>query len=221
MIDRLIVALVLGLGWMTSANADVIKLNFDSVFSGTAPAGVAPWLTATFTDIGIGSVRLEIVASGLSGLESVDGVYFNLDPVRNPASLSFVRDAASTGPTAANTDIGLGLDAFRADGDGFFDILFELPPPPGSQAARFTAGESLIYQISSPGLSAAAFAFLSAPGPGGGPGPQFAAAHIQQIGGSGASGWIGASVSTVPLPGALGLLFAGLATLSAARRRRG
>lgn len=221
MFDRLIVALVLGLAWMTSANADVVKLDFSNVFSGVAPAGAAPWLTATFTDIAAGSVRLEILADGLSGLESVDGLYFNLDPLLSPLALSFVRDAASTGPTAANIDIGVGVDAFRADGDGFYDILFGLPPPPGSQAARFTAGESLIYLISTPGLSAASFAWLSTPGPGGGPGPQIAAAHIQQIGGSADSGWVGATVSAVPLPGALGLLFAGLATLSAVRRRRG
>ncbi len=190
-------------------------------FRASRPRARAPWLTATFTDIAAGNVRLEILAGGLSGLESVDGLYFNLDPLLSPLTLSFVRDAASTGPTAGNIDIGVGVDAFRADGDGFYDILFGLPPPPGSQAARFTAGESLIYQISTPGLSAASFLWLSTPGPGGGPGPQIAAAHIQQIGGSADSGWVGATVSTVPLPGALGLLFAGLATFSAVRRRRG
>ena len=200
------------------ASADTVKLNFSSVFSGTAPAGAAPWLTATFTDIAPGSVSLQIVASGLTGQESVDGIYFNLNPAINPALLTFTRNAASTGPTAANTTIGQGTDAFKADGDGFYDILFTLPPPPGSQAARFTAGETLIYQLTGPaGLNAAAFAWLSTRGPGGGPGPQFGAAHVMQIGSGAASGWVGATV--VPVPAAFGLFAVGLATLSAARRR--
>jgi hypothetical protein len=204
-----------------SASADPIKLNFSSVFSGTAPAGTGPWLTATFTDVVPGTVTLEVVAGGLTGTESIDGLYFNLNPALNPASLTFTRNATSTGPTAANTTISLGSDGFRADGDGFYDIFFQLPPPPGSQAARFTAGETLIYQISGiAGLNAASFAWLSTPGPGGGPGPQIAAAHVQGIGSGGSgSGWVGATQAVVPVPAAFGLLASGLGMLLVRRRR--
>jgi MYXO-CTERM domain-containing protein len=201
------------------AGAATISLDFSSVFSGTGPAAAAPWLTATFTDVAPGTVRMQVTAGGLTGQETVDGLYFNLDPALNPTSLSLVRDAASTGPTAADTTIKLGTDGFKADGDGFYDINFVLPPPPGSQAARFTAGETLIYQITgSPSLSAASFAFLSTPGSGSGPGPQYAAAHVMQIGAANASGWIGATPTAVPLPAAFGLLAAGAALL--VRRRR-
>ena len=202
-------------------HADTVTLNFQTVFSGTAPAGVAPWLTATFTDVAPGTVQLAINASGLTGSESVDSLYFNLDPLLGAASLVFTRDPASTGPVAGNTSISLGADAYRADGDGFYDILIGLPPPPGSQAARFTAGESLIYSITGIStLSAASFLFLSQPGPGHGPGPQFAAAHIQQIGAAGDSGWTGATFAPVPLPAAAWLLASGLALAWRVGRRR-
>jgi hypothetical protein len=197
------------------AHADTVTLNFQSIFSGSAPAGSGPWLTATFTDVSAGTVLLTVNASGLTANESVGELYFNLNPASSASMLVFSRDPASTGPSAANTTISLGTNAFRADGDGYYDVLLDLPPPPGSQAARFTAGESLVYTITGiPTLSAACFLFLSQPGPGAGPGPQFAAAHIEQIGAAGASGWAGAVLAApVPLPGAAWLLISGLALL--------
>jgi hypothetical protein len=196
------------------AGADSVTFNFQSVFSGAAPAGAGPWLTATFVDVTPGTVRLQVSASGLTGNEGIESLYFNVAPSMNAAALTFTRDAASTGPTAAQITIGQGVDLYRADGDGYYDILFDLPPPPGQEPARFSAGESLIYMISGSGLSAASFLFLSTPGPGGGPGPQYAAAHIQQIGATNISGWVaGAPPAPVPLPAAGWLLLsaAGLA----------
>lgn len=189
-------------------HADTVTLDFSTVFSGHSPAGAGPWLSAVFTDTAADSVRLTVTASGLTGSESVAGLYFNLGPLFDSTSLLFTRDVASTGPTAANISISQGVDLYRADGDGYYDILFDLPPPPGQQAARFTAGETLIYSITGAGISAASFLYLSAPGPGHGPGPQYAAAHIQQIGASHGSGWVAAT--PVPLPGAVWLLLSGL-----------
>jgi hypothetical protein len=43
------------------ANAEVVTINLDREFSGGSnPSGPAPWLTATFTDIGANTVRLDM-----------------------------------------------------------------------------------------------------------------------------------------------------------------
>lgn len=118
-------------------------------------------------------------------------------------------------PGSAPNSIGTGVDAFKADGDGWFDILFDFPPPPGSQNARFTAGETVVYDITYTGpIDVNSFDFSSAPG--GGNGTFLSAAHVQQTGGGSGSGWIGAAV---PEPATALLLGGGLVALAAGRRR--
>ena len=104
-----------------------------------------------------------------------------------------------------------------ADGDGLYDIMFDVPPPPGNFAAKFTAGESVVFDLSyTSAISAASFNFLSLMD-GGGQGSFFAAAHVQGINGVlDPSGWAGAPV---PEP-STGLLFGmGLIGLAQSRRR--
>ena len=187
------------------------SLNFE--FSGgTDPAGASPWVNITFDDSfgDANTVRVTIANTNIVANEFNSAVYLNFDSSLDPTALSFtaVDNSAST-PT-----ISTGADAFKADGDGFFDILFDFPPPPGQPAAKFTAGEVVIYDIVyTSAISASSFDFLSAPGGGNGSHP--AAAHIQGIAGGG-SGWIG-----VPEPslGFLVLLSAGMVSRRRPRLR--
>ncbi len=169
--------------------------HFGTVFSGSAPAAPAPWVDALYQDVTPGTVRLTLSNVGLTGSENVFGTYLNLDPSLNPTSLTFANVGGSGGfdlPT-----ISTGVDAYKADGDGYFDIKLVFNNDGLSDASRFTAGEYVIYDISGiSGLSAANFAFLSAPD--GAPGVFYGAAHIQRVPGD-ASGWVG---SPVPEPSA-------------------
>jgi hypothetical protein len=180
----------------SGAFADVI-VNLDYEFSGGAdPAGTPPWVTLTFEDIA-GGVRLTIANVGLTGTEFNSEVSWNLDPAKNAAS--FV-PTSTTGGTHTVGTVSRGTDAFKADGDGFFDYKLDLPTGPPS--ARFVAGETFVIEWS--GLTSADFNFPSVNGPVDKNG-FIAAAHIQSIGPNGESGWIG-NGPTVPEPSSIMLL---------------
>lgn len=204
------------------AAASAALLSFDLGFEfsgGTDPAGPSPWATATFDDDtgNPNTVDVTLSTAGLVADEFISNWVFNFDPALDPTLLTF----AVVDNSASAAGVNFGVDAFKPDGDGFFDIEFDFPPPPGNFAAKFTTGEQVIYTLiyTSP-IDVSSFDFFSAPPPGGGPGPFQTAAHVQGIGPTGSdSGW----VSEVPVPEpstALLLLAPGLLALGALRRSR-
>jgi hypothetical protein len=187
---------------------------FNYAFSGTAPASAnQPWIGAVFEDVTPGTVRLGITNLNLSAGENVGGLYFNLNPLYSPSDLAFTLESESGGfliPT-----IKLGLNQYKADGDGRYDILFSFDEG-GTDTTRFTANEYLVWQITGiPSLTVADFAYLSQPA--GGVGPFYAAAHVQRIAPDSLSGWIAATeigdFTHMPEPTALSLLVGGLALM--------
>jgi len=192
-------------------------------FSGaTAPVGSSPWLTPKFDDENTaGTVVLTVETTNLSGSEFVSGLYLNVDPSIDPADLNF-SSPTKTG-TFSNPSILLSTDAYKADGDGKYDILLQFSTSSGNE---FGAGEEVEYTItgvgSAAGLLATDFVFLSAPA--GGHGPFFAAAHVQSIGAGGDSGWIapepGLDPTSIPVPEPTSITLLSLGLILVAGKRR-
>jgi hypothetical protein len=205
----------------TSASATILSLGLDIEFSGgQAPGGATPWVTTLFDDNtgNPDTVLLTMSTSGLMGNgntgEYLANLHFNFDPSLNPNNLIFTPiNMGNVGATTVST----GVDAFMADGDGFFDILFDFPPAPGPPPVRFMGGLVVTYEIFfSGGIDVNSFNFFSVMGAG--QGTFVVGGQVQNTtgAGSGGSGWIGA----VPEPGTATLVGMGLIALSIGQRRR-
>jgi len=180
---------------VTSTMPAVVYIyELDTEFSGgTDPVGPSPWAFASFQQVDPNTVQLELSNFNLTGSEFVGAWYLNFNDSLNVNNLNFNRVG---GTAVADASISTGINAFKADGDGFFDILLDFPQ---KKADRFGAGDNIIYEITGVNLiNPEMFNFGSAPG--GGNGTWYSAAHVQGIGPDAeASGWIGSGPG-VPVP---------------------
>ena len=215
--------LVLGALLISPAQATSVTFNLGTVFSddSIAPDGTAPYATVVFDDGGTsGSVTMTLTVSPNVGQAILTELYINFDPDLDLGALELEYDETSTGDEASNP-INIGTNAFQADGDGLYDILFDFPPPPemGGNDEFLSAGEVVIYDIiSEDAINANSFNFLSAPG-GNDNGPFLAAVKFNRTGPlQEDSAWVGAGV--IPVPAAVWLFGSGLIGLVGVARRR-
>lgn len=146
-------------------------------------------VTATIQDI-TGGVEVSVNTDGLDGTsfpaEFISGLYLNTEPFpSNPSSVSF---STISGPAITGS---IGLDSFKADGDGLFDIKIDW----ANQA--FNADETSVFSITGGGISVSSIQGAFSAPDGGGPGPFEATLRARGLDADGeGSGWY----SPVPEP---------------------
>jgi|SRR5215469_14003032 len=198
-------------------HADLIY-NFDpaNTFSGTAPAGT---LTVQFHTVSTGQVLMTITSNLATGenLDPGEAIDLNIVPALSGdlGSLNFALQSNTGFSQAAS--VQQGEDAFKADGDGFYDISVTYSP----STKAFTTGQAQTYLVTGTGITESSFDALSSPG--GGSGPFFAAIHVQNTpsGGSG-SAWVSSAPDpsgAVPEPASLTIFGVGLGVFGLLRRR--
>jgi hypothetical protein len=185
---------------------------------GTDPVGNQPWVTISTTQQtpNIVKFKVDVPAQSLDPNKSefVTGVYLNLNPSLNPSLLAITYDSG-----IAFTSWAKGTNAFKADGDGYYDVQINYA---SSNSGRLTSDASSSFTITyddSP-LSAQDFNYASV---GGAKGAYFAAAHVQGIPPNSYSGWVGAKdgLHVVPEPSTfVSILAAAFCLIGLARLRR-
>jgi hypothetical protein len=199
------------------SNAATLELGH--IFSDTpvAPDLSGPWLTVATTNLAANQIQVDLTADRLSDPEYISEWYLNLDPALNPGDLSVsasLLSGAFNVPAAAS--LLVATDAYKADGDGHYDIKVIFDSSDGT-GFRFTDGDSLRLTLTYTGAGSFNESSLVFPSsPDGGTGPFLAAAHINATGlDDTGSVWVAA----VPEPSVAMNLLLAVGALLAIRRR--
>jgi hypothetical protein len=198
-----------------AASAGTVTIGFDNEFSGDTNCANAvtgcSLLSAVQTATGVHFDLQGTMAPG----EFITGLYGNY----NGAPLA-ISNVAGTGATAYQ-GYSFSSNAFKADGDGFFDWFIDL----SSNPPRFDGGDTLSFDFA--GALLPLFNSISVNGPEGKNGFLFAT-HAQGLV-NGGSGWFNGQltptstpfdVTPVPEPETYALMLAGLAVVGGIARRR-
>lgn len=193
------------LGATPWASADSLTFNLDYAFSG-GPS--TPGAVVQLDDVAANQVKVTLDVTAFSAFKFNDW-YLNLDPALTIGSFSA---GTITGQTPDSIDFG--TNAFKADGDGFFDLNVTYDNDP---SGSLTGGETTSFIVTYGGagtFNVHSFDFFSVEG--GGTGTYRAAVHVTALA-DGASVWMGDPGTVIPLPGAA---VAGLALMGLVGLRR-
>jgi MYXO-CTERM domain-containing protein len=205
-----------------TAQADSITFAMANPFSGPGtPSGVP---TVTIDDGGgTGSVTFTFDMTNLGPSDEFISQWFFNTAIDLSATGSF---SAFTNIVGTTTDPTAGvqrtfdttLAAFKADGDGFYDWVFDFPTA-GNDAGRFEDGDKFSFVYTAGGITAQTFNVLGLDGPGSTAGPFKSAIHLQ--GTTTGSVWLSEGTpdtGTIPEPSLALLALLGIAGVLARRR---
>ncbi len=134
-----------------------MTFDYEELVTGVAPAGPTPWFTVDFEDrndngtLQTGVVSLTFNALNLRDRESIDNVYFNLNPELDPAKLIFT--AIDVAAVDGKYFILRDRDAVKSPAFGVvgnFDIEVDFPPAYDTRGKqnRFMDDESVVFHVS-------------------------------------------------------------------------
>jgi hypothetical protein len=153
------IALVVGV-FSGVAKADLVY-NLTVMTNGNLPIGPAPYARATFKTTGVNSVQLTMENLGVdSGMEII-GWYFNVNlSAADILGMTFTHNSGQiVNAVTKGSNHSKGIDS--SSKAGFFDIVFDFPPPPGND--KFSPNETSVWTITGNGLTESSFASVSAP----------------------------------------------------------
>jgi hypothetical protein len=198
-----------------AASAGAVTVGFENEFSGGTNCANAVTGCSILSAVQTGTgVHFDLQGTMAPG-EFITGLYGNY----NGAPLA-ISNVAGTGATAYQ-GYSFSSNAFKADGDGFFDWFIDL----SSNPPRFDGGDTLSFDFA--GATLSLFNSISVNGPEGKNGFLFAT-HAQGLV-NGGSGWFNGQltptstpfdVTPVPEPETYALMLAGLAAVGGIARRR-
>jgi hypothetical protein len=208
-----------------------ITMSFGETFSNNVnPGGSGPWLLINFNDATASAgndIRITMTAVGLEDDEFISSVYLNILTQYPVGSFS---GQVITDPNSTYAGALYQQNAYKADGDGLYDLLFNFQ---SADCCRFGADYQFVFDINLISGTLLLAQFIEQSFPDGGSGPFFGAAHLQGIAGDpfGTSTWIRPNLPpgsddppgddpVVPEPATIAMMGTGLIAIAAKMRKR-